>query len=294
VTGTTLAQRLIGWIERADARDQVAAMPDLDALLDDHLADGRATWPTVADDPDRYLRQLAAVVARRDTESAERVVRTVPAADLYLAAACAGGDAHAIAVFRDQLLVPLAPHLARLGLPPSVVDETRQRVMEMLFVAAPGGAPQIAGYTGRGRLHSWVRSIAVRTGRRLMGQTAGGDDDLERIPAMSDDPQLEVLRRRYAGSFRDALVAAITGLGERERNLLRQYHIDQLSIDQLAALYRVHRATAARWVIAARAAVLEATRARLVSDLGIDASEVDSIIRLVRSRIDLTLRDLLI
>lgn len=293
MTGTTPAERLIGWIERAEAREQIAAMPDLDELLDDQLADGRATWPDLADDPDRYLRHVATAVARRDTESAERVVRTLPAADLYLAAACAGGDARAIARFGEQLLAPLLPHLARLGLSPAVVDETGQRVLEMLFVATPGAAPQIAGYTGRGRLHSWVRSIAVRTGRRLAGQTAASDEDLERLPAMSDDPQLEVLRRRYAGSFRDALVAALAGLGERERNLLRQYHIDQLSIDQLAALYRVHRATAARWVIAARAAVLEATRARLVSDLGIEDGEVDSIIRLVRSRIDLTLRDLL-
>lgn len=293
MTGTTPAQRLIGWIERAEAREQIAAMPDLEAVLDDQLADGRSTWPEIAHDPDRYLRHLATTVDRRDADAAERVVRTVPAADLYLAAACAGGDARAVAVFGKQLVTPLAPHLARLGLPPQVVDETCQRVLAMLFVAAPGAAPQIAGYTGRGRLHSWVRSIAVRTGRRLMGQTGAGDDDLDRIPAMSDDPQLEVLRRRYAGSFREALVAALAGLGERERNLLRQYHIDQLTIDQLAALYRVHRATAARWVIAARAAVLEATRTRLVSDLGIDVAEVDSIIRLVRSRIDLTLRDLL-
>ena len=46
------------------------------------------------------------------------------------------------------------------------------------------------------------------------------------------------------------------------------------------------------WVIAARTAVLDATRGRLQGELGITAGEVDSIIRLVRSQLDLSLREL--
>jgi len=287
----TRAARLFVLVDDPDLRAQLAAFEDLDLVLDDQLADGRATWPMVTLDDDGYLRHLVHAVRARASESAERVVRTMPATDLYLAAACVAGDPRAIEAFRAALLPPIRDVLARLGAPPAIVDETEQRVLEMLFVAA---RPQIATYSGRGRLRSWARSIGVRTGRRLMGTAAGvGGDDLDRMPAAVDDPEIELLRTQYSGRFRDAFVAALAGLTDRQRNLLRQYHIDELTIDQLGTLYRVNRATAARWVIGARAALLEATRSRLASELSISATEVDSIIRLVRSRIDVSIRELL-
>jgi RNA polymerase sigma-70 factor (ECF subfamily) len=294
VTSPIDAAPLIRHIQRAEARDEVEAMPDLAELLAEQLADGRATWPDVPLDGAVYLRRLAAAVDARATESAERVMRTVPASDLYLAAACGAGDERAIAAFRRALLPQLAGALARLGAGATIIDETQQRVLEMLFVPRPGGPPQIATYSGRGRLHSWVCSIGVRTGRRMMGHEAGGDDDgLDRLAGPVEDPELELLRRRYADSFKAALVAALGDVTERQRNVLRQYHIDELTIDQIGSLYRINRATAARWVIAARAAVLAATRARLATDLRLAVDEVDSIIRLVRSRIDVTFRELL-
>jgi len=48
----------------------------------------------------------------------------------------------------------------------------------------------------------------------------------------------------------------------------------------------VHRATIARWIAAAKQSVLDRTRKRLMHDLRISADEVDSLIRLVHSRID--------
>jgi len=269
-------------------------MPDLDDVLADQLADGRATWPEVALEDAAYLVRLAAAIGDRPGESAERVVRTMPGADLFLAAACTTGDERAIAAFRAALWPAVRDVLARLGAGAALLDETEQRVLEMLFVAPPGGRPQIAGYSGRGRLRSWLRSIGVRTGRRLMGAAVGaGGDDLERMPAAVDDPQLELLRTQYAGTFRTAVVTAFARLTDRQRNLLRQYHLDELTIDQLGTLYHVNRATAARWVIGARAALLEATRELLAAELAIPTGEVDSIIRLVRSRIDISIRTLL-
>ncbi|MCW5807619.1 MAG: transcriptional regulator [Deltaproteobacteria bacterium] len=208
---------------------------------------------------------------------------------------CINGDAAAVAAFRERALVPsLRGALARLGAPAATVDEALQRVLVMLFVGE-GGAPQIATYGGRGTLRSWLRTIGLRTGRRLMGVLHGGPDggdDLDALPAAVRDPELELLRERYRDHVGRAFATAFTRLTERQRNLLRQYHIDGLTIDQLAALYRVNRATTARWVAAARMAVVAATREQLVADLGVDAGEVDSIIRLVRSQLELSLRAL--
>jgi hypothetical protein len=66
-----------------------------------------------------------------------------------------------------------------------------------------------------------------------------------------------------------------------------------LTIDELAPAHRVHRATIARWLDSARKQVLSATRSMLVSRHSLDPAEADSILRAVRSQIDLSLTRLL-
>jgi RNA polymerase sigma-70 factor (ECF subfamily) len=237
------------------------------------------------------LRHLADKLRERATEPADHVIRNIPGADLYLAAACASGDEAAITAFRDAVFPVIRPR-SRSSLAQSTIDEAEQRVLVMILVGDPV-RPAIAAYGGRGRLRSWVRSIAVRTARRLAGLTDGGgdnQDELDQLTANVHDPELAMLRERYREQVRAALAEALAGLAERQRNVLRQYYIDGLTIDQLAALYHVDRATTARWVIGARSAVLDGTRDRLRSLLGVSSDEVESILRLVRSQLELSLR----
>jgi RNA polymerase sigma-70 factor (ECF subfamily) len=277
-------------------RAEVSAIGELEQLLEQQLAQAAAAWPTVHLPPMAYLRHLADKLRERNDELADRVIRTMPAADLYLAAACAAGDPAAIAAFHEVILPVVRPALAKLGVPDVTIDETEQRVLIMVLVGDPQ-VPAIATYGGRGRLRSWLRSVGVRTGRRLMGTTnatdhAHADDELDRLSANVHDPELELLRNRYRDEVRRALDGAVASLAERQRNVLRQYYIDGLTIDQLAALYRVDRATTARWVVSARSAVLAGTRDFLGSALGATTSEVESILRLVRSQLELSLRQL--
>jgi len=263
-------------------------------VIDAQLAEIRAAWPQLTVDDALYRRAIAARVASRAGEAVDRVVRTMPAADLYLAAACAAGDAAAIAAFRDVHGPAIRQVLGRLGAPVATIDETEQRVLVMLFVG-DAGPPQITTYSGRGRLRSWLRSVAIRTGRRLMGVLHGGDDredDLDELPAAVRDPELELLRSRYATEVKVAFASALAALTERQRNVLRQYYLDELTIDQLASLYQINRATAARWVAGARLAIVTRTRELLVGELGVASSDVDSIIRLVRSQLSVSLRQL--
>jgi hypothetical protein len=69
-------------------REEVAAITDLEQLLERQLTDSAAAWPTVPLDPP-LSRHLADKLGERGAEPAEQVIRTMPAADLYLAAACA-------------------------------------------------------------------------------------------------------------------------------------------------------------------------------------------------------------
>lgn len=264
-----------------------------DVIATQHRA-AAAAWPTFQLSLDRYRAHLAQRLADRTGEAPEHVVRTMPAADLYLVGACSDGDAAALAAFRDLHVPALRRALAKLALPDATIDEAVQRVLVMIFVG-DGGVPQLAGYAGRGTLRSWVRTIGVRTGRRLAGfdhDSARGDDELAELPAAVGDPELELLRARYREEVKRAFAAALAELGERERTVLRQYHLDGLTIDQLAALHQVNRATTARWVAAARKELVARTRDQLVGRFGIAPTEVDSIIRLVRSQLDVSVREI--
>lgn len=245
--------------------------------VDELYTQGAAVWPAFSVPRERF----AEVAANRD----------VVAEDLYLALACADGDEAAIRACREAHEPSLRQALAKLGMSPTTIDEVVQRVLVIVFVGEAGAA-QITTYTGRGTLRSWLRTIAVRTGRRQLGleNDLASDDALPEIAA--SDPELELLRERYRDQVKQAFAAAFAELAERERNVLRQYHIDGLTIDQLANLYQVNRATTARWVAGARLSVITHTRKHLVERFGIAAAEVDSIIRLVRSQLDVSVRDI--
>jgi RNA polymerase sigma-70 factor (ECF subfamily) len=58
-----------------------------------------------------------------------------------------------------------------------------------------------------------------------------------------------------------------------------------MSIDALSLVYGVHRATVARWITAAREALVLHTRDEIKSQLAISEGEVSSILELIRSQL---------
>lgn len=254
--------------------------PERDERLAGLVAAGRAAWPGVEVDEAVF----AAYLAERGPVDPQR------AADLYLACGCARGDQAAIAGFLREMVPHIEAAVLGLGADPAQVDEVRAQLVDALLV---GERPGVATYAGRGQLRSWVRSIAVRTGMRQLGRTraaAGGDDALATLAADVDDPEIEHLKALYGDAFRAAFAGALAGLTARQRNLLRQHYLDELTVDQLGALYRVHRATAARWVAAAREALFDDTRRRMIEALGLAPGDYDSLLRLLHSQLDLSIQ----
>jgi RNA polymerase sigma-70 factor (ECF subfamily) len=72
------------------------------------------------------------------------------------------------------------------------------------------------------------------------------------------------------------------------------HHLHGLTVDELAPSFGVHRATVARWLAAARERLLTETRAGLRERLGVGDATVDSILRELRGRVDVTVTRLLI
>ncbi len=212
--------------------------------------------------------------------------------DLYLAIACARGDRAALGKL-DAMLRPLvADAVGRaLNKDSTLVEEVRQAMAERLLV---GPRPRLLDYEGKGPLSSWLRSTAVRTALNLQKSArrdASLDDAVEaNLGGAGDDPEIELLKQRCRKELKGAFEAAVDRLDEAERQLLKWNLVGGESIDKLAERLSVSRATAARKLAAARAQLLELTKEQLRVRLKWTSRELDSVVGLVRSQLDLSLQ----
>lgn len=210
--------------------------------------------------------------------------------DLHLACACVLRDPAAAAAFEAEVMPFIDAALSTWDR--TLADETRQRLRASLLVDHAGRGPLLARYDGRGALRRWVRVVAAREagrGWRADAVEVPVDDDvLFDLLAPQADPAVAAIQRDGAAAFKAAFITSLGELDRRERAVLRMHVLDGLTIDEIAPLYAVHRATVARWVASAKLDVLARTRKRLMAELGIEGNDVDSLIRLVQSRIELT------
>ncbi len=198
--------------------------------------------------------------------------------DLALTWACGQGHEAAIAHFEREYFTQARRALKRMRLSDSLIDDILGWMRFELFARESG--PLIATYSGRGDLGSWVRSIAVhealKRARRQRREVS--TEEAEELPMPA--AELVAMRGAYGTEFTRALNESFRSLSTQQRNLLRQYFLDGLSIDVLAGLYNIHRATAARRVTAARSELVDLVRSRLVRDLALSEAGVDEVITL--------------
>jgi RNA polymerase sigma-70 factor (ECF subfamily) len=273
-----------------------APREELERLVDERVQAAMARWPDLTPTAEEF----AAYVGAHLPPEAELVDALVElhADDLYLACACARGDGRAVAAFDAQMLGPVPAYVSRIDGSRAFADEVRQRVRARLLVA-DAGPPKIVDYTGRGPLGGWVRVAVVREalnakrGTQAQREESTGGADEERFGIAAGDPELDYLKTRYAGELREAFVATLAALPTDERNVLRMHYLDGLSIDEIGIAYHVHRSTAARWITRARETLLLQTRARLSTMLAAAPSEVESLLALVQSQLDVSLRRIL-
>jgi RNA polymerase sigma-70 factor (ECF subfamily) len=284
-----LATAFIAALPAAD-RASYSRVADLGVRLARLAASARAAWPgaSIADEA------FAAYVAHRlPPGGGGDALAEVHGEDLYLTAACAAGDGGALRAFDAAFSRELDIVLARLGVERTVGDEVRQVLRTKLFVPEPGAPPKIASYSGRGDLRSWVRAAAVRTAidvvRGTHRERPVPEVAFEDLPAAADDPELAYLKELYRAEFKDAFAAALASLKSRDRTVLRYKLIDGFGLDQIAAVYGVHRATVARWLAITREELLAHTRRALRARLAVGDPELDSIMRLIDSQLDVSI-----
>jgi len=250
-----------------------------DAVLGEAVAAASAAWPGVVVNPAEFMAHLQTLGL-----TGPAIARRAP--DLYLALACARGDQAALEVFDGAILPGARRQFARMNISRSLEDELLQVLRVRLLVGAP---PRIATYRGDGTLAAWVRVVAahlalnelearqVRERRTLAAQAEAF--------VGANDPEVTVARAHLRQPLAAALETALGALGPREKTLLRLHILDDLSIDEIAAMYRVHRATAARWLVAIRTSILAAVRSHLGLAARPTSSEFRSIVALLRDEL---------
>ena len=214
--------------------------------------------------------------------------------DLCLACACSDGDATALTAFDRELRASVDRAGRKVGGGRVDLDEVLQRLRARLLVGDGRRAPAIAEYSGQGPLLGWLRIIATREilmmRRREKFEAPLEEEFLFALPAPEADPELEFLNQHYRAAFRTAFQQAFVALEPLARDMLRAHYVDGLTFDALAERQQIHRATVARWIARARDTLMTATREQLTRTLAIGRDELDSILNLVGSRLEVSLR----
>lgn len=297
-----LSQGLLAGLAEAGRR-LAGAEPEVNAAATDALATqweaAREAWPAIEVAPERFARELGRRTAGHvEGDVATAALEVLHGGDVYLAIACCDGDSAAITQLDELVGRELRHAASKLRATPDQTAEVHAELRRILLVDDADRAAALRDYAGRGDLRGYLRVSATRALIRAInrGRREIAIDDGEVFDRMLplDDPELSILRAQYRETVDAALRAALSALDARSRALLRYQLIDGWSIDQVGKLYGVHRATAARWLADARTLLGNTIRSELASRLQIAASEVDSIVRLVQSRVDMSLDRLLV
>lgn len=279
----------------ARGHDEGALAPEVRAALHEVVRRAQEEEPSIEIEASAFVRYVGE--RSRNVPDLPEHLSKLRAGDLWLACGCAAGDKHALVRFQERFGPDIEVAIARSGNADVSPEDFRQHLLGKLFTAPGDSAPRITEYGGHGSLRGWLRITIVRqvidfvrrTQRRDLGHQVDETELLE-LRAAASDPELAYVRNSYQAELRGALTEGFATLTPRERNLLRQFLIHRMSIDDVARIYGIHRATAHRWRLRAQEKLLGTTRDSLRKRLGQNSREIDNAMMAMQSGLHITVR----
>ena len=267
-------------------------VPRAEVTLDEFILTARATWP-----------DWPGVDAPAFTRFVEELLRSenvgldaLRGGDLWLAFHAGHGHGLAVAALESTCFAGLTGVLRARRADPAEADEVVQRIRHRLLVASPGQRTRILGYAGRGELRAWVRVAAVRDWLNLKRESPKHESpstDEALAAVASSDLELELLKGKYRETFRRVFLEAVESLAPGTRLLLKLHYLDRLSMEEVGRILGVHRLTILRRLERARQELSEGTKERLEVELRLAPPEVESLLRMIQSRLDVSLQNAL-
>jgi RNA polymerase sigma-70 factor (ECF subfamily) len=206
--------------------------------------------------------------------------------------ACADHDAPAVKELVKRVKAEVPRALRHLGQSTDFGEDISQRLLTKLLVAEKNQPAKIATYAARGPLIAWVRAASVRTALNALEATRPQLSVSRSIPGPSrgaGDPELALIRRRYGAALKAAVEAALRNLEPDDRNVLRFYFVDSLTVDQIARIRGSHKSTVSRLITRIRKDLLARVEGRLVGELKARPEELSSVLRALVSQLDVSI-----
>jgi RNA polymerase sigma-70 factor (ECF subfamily) len=249
------------------------------------FSDARASWPTLELAPEAF----SAFLKERFTGLQDIAAETL--ADLFLACACLHDVPGALRAFRERMFPVVRLASRPFDESEAFAEEVFQQLSGSLFVSQIPGQGKIIRYQGQGALAGFVATAARRIALRLSTNAARFDGEAELVHHFSqfDEQEVSLLKLRYRDTFNRALAVALRGLPSRERLVLRMNLVERVSTTRIAAIYRVSQPTVSRWIHRSAKNIFAAVKNLVCDELAIDTRELESLLLLVRSQIEITI-----
>jgi RNA polymerase sigma-70 factor (ECF subfamily) len=241
--------------------------------------EGAKAWPQLASEvTEGELAEFLAARAPADPP---------PSADLLLVCACVLGRPAALAALEKHVLSQIPGWVARIDPSPDFGEDVAQAVRELLLT---GDRPRLREYAGKGSLEGWVRVSSVRIALRQKQRRAAGQQPISSHDGQeTSDPGSDLAKAQARAEVEEALEAVLASLDAESRAWLKLYYLDGLSHAKIASVFAVHTSTISRRLSSLEERVLGAVRERLKVQLRLPTAEVDSLIRFVRSQLEVSL-----
>ncbi|RKG93184.1 transcriptional regulator [Corallococcus terminator] len=253
-----------------------------------------ATLHDAAPAPDDFARHLGARLS--GAEDPMLALERLHVRDLALALSCAQGLPAARALLEREVFLKLRAPLSRIHPSPVFVDEVLQVLRTNLLMPRAEAPSRLLGYSGLGPLLHWVSISAVRLALRM--RKAQGDASHVEAEVLAAHPapgglELGFVREEARGHVRAAFILAVASLDDEDRELLRLHFVERLSLERMGALFGLHKSTLSRRLSAVQTRLEKRTRRALAERLSLPEPEVDSLMRAIHGRLDLSLSGLL-
>ena len=265
----------------------LAGDADTDTWLQELQARALAEQPELPLDREGFVEHLAHLGAAHPPERRGEL----HAGDLAIAYACAHQDRAALQAFEAIYIPALRGTLLGRGYGATQVDDLLQEIRERFLIGTPEAPAKLLAYGGRGPLGAWLRVAALRlmlTNDRRNWREVPLEDAMIVRATTNDDP----LREERIALLRVALREAITELTGRQRAVMRLYYSDEIGVEELGRMYRVHASTISRWLAQARVEIMARTRSALTRVVVSSPSAVESLLKHAAS-VELSLDSLL-
>jgi len=244
------------------------------------FARGRAAYPGVALREDDFGRFLAGAVEGRGEVPEDRL----PLEDLFLACACACEVPGAAEAFEAKLGRIVRRAVARVLPDAAEREDAEQRVRHHLLVRDAEGP--LAGWVSVAAIRLAVSMGRSATAERRLRAKAAGE-------AAGANPELLLMKGELAKEFEAAVEDALGRLSDRERLILRLYLVSGMTLAQIGRSLGVTQQAVSRQLEKIRASVLADVRGRLRDRLAMPKAELASVIRMIASRLNVSISRLL-